>query len=161
MDDNWTLMKVGETGVPTRGEWLAKALEPGASVGVDPFLMPVSEWNMLVKSLEKSSIKLVGVKNNLVDAVWGTAQPDRPNQPIVPLELKFAGKSWEDKVVEMRQKMKEKEADVLVLSALDDIAWLLNLRGSDIKYNPVFFAYTVVTKEEIILFVNEGQVMPT
>lgn len=72
--------------------------------------------------------------------------------------LIFVGKSWEDKVAEMRAKMKDKEVDVLVLSALDDIAWLLNLRGSDIQYNPVFFAYTAVTHDRVYLFVNEGQV---
>ena len=54
--------------------------------------------------------------------------------------------------------MKDKGTDVLVLSALDDIAWLLNLRGSDIQYNPVFFSYTVVTPDRVFLFVNEGQV---
>ena len=54
--------------------------------------------------------------------------------------------------------MKDKGTDVLVLSALDDIAWLLNLRGSDIQYNPVFFSYTVVTLDKVYLFVNEGQV---
>ena len=68
------------------------------------------------------------------------------------------GKSWETKVTEIRKTMIEKGTDVLVLSALDDVAWLLNLRGSDIQYNPVFFSYTVVTLDKVYLFVNEGQV---
>ena len=62
------------------------------------------------------------------------------------------------KVEEIRTAMKDKGTDVLVLSALDDIAWILNLRGSDIQYNPVFFSYTVVTLDKVHLFVNEGQV---
>ena len=62
---------------------------------------------------------------------------------------------------EIRKTMKDKGTDVLVLSALDDIAWLLNLRGSDIQYNPVFFSYTVVTPDRVFLFVNEGQVCIT
>lgn len=158
MDDNWTLMKEGQPETLSRGDWLAKNLDSGATVGVDPFLVPVSEWNNLNRSLEKANIKLVGVKNNLIDTVWGSNQPEQPNQSIMPLEIKFTGKSWEDKVAEMRAKMKDKEVDVLVLSALDDIAWLLNLRGSDIQYNPVFFAYTAVTHDRVYLFVNEGQV---
>ena len=91
MDDNWTLMKEGQAGTPSRGDWLVNFLEPGATIGVDPFLMPVSEWNNLNKSLDGSNMKLVGVSNNLVDTVWGSSQPDRPNQPIIPLELKFTG----------------------------------------------------------------------
>ena len=82
MDDNWTLMKEGQTGTLSRGEWLASFLEPGATIGVDPFLMPVSEWNSMTKCLNGSNMKLIGVKTNLVDQVWGSNQPDRPNQPI-------------------------------------------------------------------------------
>ena len=72
--------------------------------------------------------------------------------------MKFTGRSWEEKIDEMRKCMKKKNVDVLVLSQLDDIAWLLNLRGSDIKYNPVFFAYTAITHDRIYFFVNEVQV---
>ena len=53
--------------------------------------MPVSQWNALNQALEKANIKLVGVKDNLIDSVWGSNQPDRPNQPVVPLEMKFTG----------------------------------------------------------------------
>ena len=94
MDDNWTLMKEGQAGTPSRGDWLVNFLEPGATIGVDPFLMPVSEWNNLNKSLDGSNMKLVGVSNNLVDMVWGSSQPDRPNQPIIPLEFKFTGNMY-------------------------------------------------------------------
>ena len=92
MDDNWTLMKEGQPETLSRGDWLAKNLDSGATVGVDPFLVPVSEWNNLNRSLEKANIKLVGVKNNLIDTVWGSNQPEQPNQPIMPLEIKFTGK---------------------------------------------------------------------
>ena len=72
--------------------------------------------------------------------------------------MKFTGKSWEDKVKEMREQMKLKKANVLILSALDDVAWVLNLRGSDIQFNPVFFSYVVITQTRVYLFVNEIQV---
>ena len=158
MDENWSLMKEGQPEVPSRSEWLSKNLESGSSVGVDPFLVSVAEWKQINKALEPNNIKLVPVKDNLIDKVWGTNQPDRPNQPIVPLEMKFTGKSWEEKVKDMRDKMKAKGADVLVLSELDDVAWFLNLRGSDIQYNPVFFSYTVITQDKVCLFVNSDQV---
>ena len=68
----------------------------------------------------------------------------------MPLELKFTGASWESKVDLCREEMKHKSVDALVLSALDDVAYLFNLRGSDIKFNPVFFAYAVVTQTTVI-----------
>lgn len=85
-------MKEGQPETLSRGDWLAKNLDSGATVGVDPFLVPVSEWNNLNRSLEKANIKLVGVKNNLIDTVWGSNQPEQPNQSIMPLEIKFTGK---------------------------------------------------------------------
>ena len=159
MDDNWTLMKEGQLDTPSRGQWLTDHLDSGSNVGVDPFLMTVTEWKQLKQTLDSGdNIKLIAVKNNLVDSVWGSNQPDRPNQPIKPLELKFTGKSWEDKVQDIRAVMKDRKADVLVLSALDDSAWFLNLRGSDITYNPVFFCYTVITQDKVYFFANDDQV---
>ena len=118
--------------------------------------MTTSLWDWYIFKLSKwpPNLKLF----SSVDTVWGSNQPDRPNQPIVPLELKFSGKSWEEKVQDMKDQMKIKKADVLVLSALDDVAWLLNLRGSDIQFNPVFFSYAAITNTRVYLFVNEIQV---
>ena len=113
----------------------------------------------LQKSLELANIKLVAVEKNLIDQVWGTAQPERPNQAIIPLPMKYTGRSWEDKVCQVREMMTLKKKDALVLTALDDVAWLLNLRGSDIVYNPVFFSYVVVQHDRIFLFVNKEQVI--
>ena len=109
----------------TRGDWIENNLKSGSHVGVDPFLISVSEWNKIEKTVQSSGIELIEVTNDLVDVVWGSEQPGKPNKPIAPLEINFTGKSWEDKVQEMRDEMKAKKADVLVLSALDDVAWLL------------------------------------
>ena len=113
------------SGTLTRGDWIANNLKSGSHVGVDPFLISVSEWNKIKKTAQGSGIKLIEVTGNLVDAIWSSDQPGTPNKPIVPLEIKFTGKSWEDKVKEMRYEMNAKKADLLVLSALDDVAWLL------------------------------------
>eukprot|EP00093_Oithona_nana_P006231 06231.XXX_379342_377690_1 [CDS] Oithona nana genome sequencing. len=158
MDENWTLMKDGSTETPSQGQWLTKHLDADANVGVDPFLMSVTEWKQLERCLESYNIKLKAVTDNLVDKVWGLSQPERPKQPIQPLEIKFSGKSWQDKSKEIRGVMNDKRVDVLVLSALDDSAWFLNLRGSDIICNPVFFCYTVITQDKVYFFVNAEQV---
>ena len=127
---------------------------------MDPLLITISEWKKIDQQLQQGAenIKLIGHNTNLVDVVWKSNQPNRPNHPIIPLELKFTGKSWETKVLEMRIEMKAKKADVLVLSALDDVAWLFNLRGSDIEYNPCFFSYAVITNIDVYLFVDQSQV---
>ena len=158
MDENWTLMKEGSTGCPSRSEWLEKNLETGAVIGVDPFLMPCTQYSTLKASLDRAGMRLVAVEKNLIDIVWGSDQPPHPESRISPLELEFCGKAWEDKVIEVRVSMIKANASVLILSALDDVAWLLNLRGADIKYNPVFFAYVAVTVDKVYLFINESQI---
>ncbi len=158
LDENWTLMRDGVKGTPTRGEWLADKLEPGQAVGVDPYLVPCPEWEALEGTLRAGDVSLRPVSDNLVDRVWGGDQPERPENPVLPLEESFAGRSWEDKVSAAREAMREKRAHCLVLSALDEVAWMLNLRGSDIAYNPVFFAYLMLTSSSVYLFISEGQV---
>ena len=130
----------------------------GDIVGVDPFLLTVSEWNTLKERLGRSNIRLIGLTNNLVDKVWGLNQPERPKQPIIPLEMKFTGKSWEEKIGQFQSQMTEKGVDNLVLSALDEVAWILNLRGSDIKFNPVFFSYVAISSRNVYFFVDKNQV---
>lgn len=144
---NWILMKQYQTGTPTIGEWLNKVLRPGSKVGVDATTMSFDGWHNLEKELSMCGNQLVKTSINLVDQIWNW-RPARPSQPVVPLELKFAGKSWNDKLTEIRTEMAQKSASVLVLTALDDIAWLFNLRGSDIDYNPVFFSYAIVTMNQ-------------
>ncbi len=156
--DHWTLMRVGQPDTPTRGDWLAANLEQGQSVGVDPFLVPCDEWDRMAAPLAAASLQLRPVADNLVDRVWGQEQPAYPENPVVPLGMEFAGADWEAKVAGVRKTMAAKGADCLVLSALDEVAYLLNLRGSDIPFNPVFFAYAAVTAHRVYLFVSEAQV---
>ena len=158
MDENWTLMKEGLPGTPTRAEWLERNLEGGSVIGVDPFLISNSQFKTMKTSLDRAGMRLVPVEKNLIDVIWGADQPSYPDNPVQPLEIEFCGKTWEEKVADVRVSMIKAKANVLVLSALDDVAWLLNLRGSDIKYNPVFFAYVAITVNKIHVFMNESQV---
>lgn len=144
---NWVLMKQHQPGTPTIGEWLNKVLQSGSKVAADPFTMSFEGWAKLEKELSSNGNFLVQTPTNLVDEVW-TQRPKRPADNVVPLGSNFSGKSFGDKFQEIREEMVKKDASVLVLTALDDIAWLFNLRGSDIQYNPVFFAYAALTMDQ-------------
>ena len=123
----------------------------------------------------------MGVETNLVDVAWAQdpahPHPPRPDNTVFPLELQWTGATWQQKVefinhsafvVEtaifcpqvsrVREMMEESDASMLVVSALDDVAWLFNLRGSDISFNPVFFSYAAVTATEAVLFLRSSQV---
>jgi Xaa-Pro aminopeptidase len=114
--------------------------------------------------------KLVGVEENLVDKVWGKSRPVRPEHPVFILTEKFTGtnpflfvsltpgKSFQDKISDLRKELTEKKTSGMVVSMLDEVAWLFNLRGSDIDYNPVFFAYAVVTHDSTTLYINDNKI---
>ncbi|XP_063592156.1 xaa-Pro aminopeptidase 1-like [Penaeus indicus] len=151
LDCNWLLMKAYMSGTPTILQWLKDSLPSGARVGADPTLTSADTWLSYANSLAADNIDLVPVTPNLVDLIW-TDRPPYPSDPAFPLELKFTGKSWEEKVLEVRDEMRSTGTDVLVASALDEVAWLLNLRGSDIPFNPVFRSYALVTMNSVELF---------
>lgn len=153
MDDNWVLMKDGLPDTPTQGEWLCEVLPANGRVGVDPFLLSADAWKTLRKKLKSDGHVLIPIEKDLVDAVWDD-RPPRPVNPVMVQPLQWSGKEWPKKVSEVREKMSEKKAVGLIVTALDEIAWLLNLRGSDISYNPVFFAFVIVTTDSVMLFID-------
>uniref|UniRef100_A0A2M4AFQ4 Putative xaa-pro aminopeptidase n=1 Tax=Anopheles triannulatus TaxID=58253 RepID=A0A2M4AFQ4_9DIPT len=159
LDSNWTLMKEGLPSTPSIDAWLAKILKPGSRVGVDANLITTAAWNPLQTSLKTAGCSLLAVEPNLIDLLWQD-QPAVPHNPLLPLSTSFAGCTVVEKLASVRTKLTEKRASVLVVSALDEIAWLLNLRGTDIDYNPVFFAYVIVTPDELHLFIDPVQVGP-
>jgi Xaa-Pro aminopeptidase len=122
LDSNWKLMKDGLPTTPTIANWLAKNCKEGEVIGVDGNLISTRLWNSLNSSIETSGCTLKPVSQNLVDLVWGDAQPAAPQNKIIPLDIQYAGKSVSDKAREVRDKMLENNANVLVLTALDEIA---------------------------------------
>ncbi|ETN65044.1 xaa-pro aminopeptidase [Anopheles darlingi] len=159
LDSNWTLMKEGLPSTPSIDAWLAKILQPGSRVGVDANLITTAAWNPLQTSLKTAGCSLLAVEPNLIDLLW-QKQPAIPHNPLLALSTSFAGCTVAEKLISVRSKLAEKRASVLVVSALDEIAWLLNLRGTDIDYNPVFFAYVIVTPEQLHLFIDPVQIVP-
>jgi len=156
LDNNWTLMKRGEKDVPSWQEYLEQ-LPENSRIGVDGATISISDADTIKKSLEPKRSELVNnTDDKLVDRVWGDKRPSRPSQPIILHDIKYSGKSSEDKIAELRKELVKQKASAFVVSMLDDIAWLFNLRGSDIDYNPVFFSFALVTSSNLTLFAQES-----
>lgn len=121
LDENWTLMKDGLPETLTMIQWLQKNCKAGDRVGVDAKLLSTRTWNQLVAAFENQGCVMTSVKENLVDLVWDD-QPAQANNPVIALDVQFAGKLVGDKLVDIRQKMTAQGAKVLVVTALDEIA---------------------------------------
>lgn len=160
LDKHWTLMKMGLPDTQTLSEWLTKNMKTGSIIGVDANLITYNEWRRINKEIKYKGIKLLPLDTNLIDRMWSD-RPAIPSNPIKPLNINFTGKKCGEKVEEVRQKMTEKNATILLITALDEIAWLLNLRGSDIQYNPVFYSYVIVTHTDVYLFVDSKKLDTT
>lgn len=154
----WTLMKQGEPQVPTWQEYLSKNLKPNSKIGIDPSLIGIDDAQSIATDLEKVKSTLVPIQDNLVDQIW-QGRPQRPTEPVFLLDEKFTGRSAVSKIQELRSELKKKGESVegVVLNMLDEVAWLLNLRGSDVPYNPVFFAFALVLHDKTVLYINEKQ----
>ncbi|KAJ3816280.1 hypothetical protein F5880DRAFT_1455920, partial [Lentinula raphanica] len=168
MDKNWELMKQGLPGVPTWQNYLTNNLPPSSRIGIDPTLITESDFEGLTSSKDatnaesKPSATLVPITTNLIDSIWAADRPPRPKNPIVPLEENYSGESVTIKLDRLASAVSSNtpKPRALVLTALDDIAWLFNLRGSDISYNPVFFSYAVSSKPNAVLFLQRDAIEP-
>ncbi|KAF6822299.1 Xaa-Pro aminopeptidase [Colletotrichum plurivorum] len=158
LDQNWTLLKQGLQDVPTWQEWSAEQSAGGKVVGVDPELITGAIAKKLAEKIKRSGgCDLAALEENLVDLVWATDRPTRPENPIVVLPEQFSGKDVKTKLKDLRQELDKKNSHAFVVSMLDEIAWLFNLRGSDIPYNPVFFSYAIITPESATLYLDESK----
>ncbi|EAU82877.1 aminopeptidase P [Coprinopsis cinerea okayama7 len=157
LDSNWTLMKQGLPDVPTWQDFLHKTLDGSLKIGIDATIITEEDAAGLRKNLAPKKSELVPSKKNLVDIVWGSERPARPQNPVFHLDEKYSGQSFKEKVKKVREEIAKEKGKAFVVTMLDEVAWLFNLRGSDIDYNPVFFAYAVVTPDEVVLFINEKQ----
>lgn len=148
-----TLYRMAEEGVPTIKEFVADRLKPGSCLGFDGRVINgrLGEDFEEIAAKGQSTIK---VEEDLVGLIWTDRPPLSKEQSFV-LDVKYAGKTAAEKLTQVRAEMKEKGASVHVLSSLDDIAWLFNIRGNDIESVPVVLSYAVITETESIWFVNE------
>jgi Xaa-Pro aminopeptidase len=123
-------------------------------VGTDPRVMTVTEKKLWKHSLKSVNGELVSVDENLVDAIWDD-RPALQHNPILVLEEKYSGKSTKQKLKELREQLKEQKAEAHAINLLDAIAWLFNIRGSDIDYNPLAISYALVTLDEATFFISD------
>ncbi|KAJ8613881.1 hypothetical protein CTAYLR_008685 [Chrysophaeum taylorii] len=140
LSGEWELVKSGESGVPTVADFLKSA----GKVGIDSFACSGS----FATNLRSKGAEMLFLESNLVDEVW-TDRPALPSKPLRVHPLKLAGESVASKLSRVREAT---TADALVVAALDEVCWLLNVRGGDVECNPVALAYAVVTRDETLLF---------
>jgi Xaa-Pro aminopeptidase len=130
-------------------------------LGLDAACAPVGLWDKLEKQLEAVGAQLVTQPCNLIDTIWLDA-PAMPAQPIIALPLSASGQSAVEKLSRVRKAIQKEKAELLPITRLDQIAWLLNLRGDDIPYNPLFIAYALLdtTQDKLLLFTNPDRLTP-
>lgn len=157
----YQLMRLKMKGTPTIAEWLGKELQDVQSpeVGLDGM---VNSYNY-VKDLGYSLRKLGGItlRTNLdpLEQIWEN-RPSLPANPVVIQPLEYAGETLASKVAHIRKSLRELHADGMLVSALDDIAWTLNLRGTDVHCNPVFVSYLLIESDKVSLFVDDNKLSP-
>lgn len=143
------LMKSGQPEVPTLPDFLGEHLKKGAVIGFDGRTVTGAFVEELREKTEAKQVTFYG-KRDLVDRIWED-RPAMSAEPVWELEISYAGLSREDKLAKVRQEMEKERADAFLVTALDETAWLLNLRGGDVRHTPVFLAYMLITKRRALL----------
>lgn len=157
-DTEIELMKQGESETLEIVPWLTSKLKKGDKVGVNAEMFSVNAYADMKTQLALSGIELVSI--DLLKDIW-SVRPELPKNPFFVFDVKYAGKSVSEKLVELREEMQKLHADVFVMSALDDIAWLFNIRGNDVDYNPVVIAYALVDEKTATLFIAPEKITET
>ena len=152
---NVTLYKMGQPGVPTIDEYLDSVLCDNDTLGFDGRVISMSDGNKYRKLFSHKNISIED-RYDLIDSIW-TKRPAMSNYPVFLLDEKYTGESTSSKLSRVRDEMKKVGATAHLLITLDDIAWLLNIRGRDVAYMPVTLCYSVVMLDCVHLFINESK----
>lgn len=152
------LWKMGEPEVPTLFAYLEKELQPGQCLGYDGRTISVAYGMQLRKKLQAKQI-VFREDVDLVGEIWQD-RPSLPSEPMWMLSESDSGKSREEKLQELRQQMRKHGADMHLLASLDDIAWLYNIRGGDIAYNPVVLSYSLITETDAVIYMKQETLDP-
>ncbi|RZF34650.1 hypothetical protein LSTR_LSTR012732 [Laodelphax striatellus] len=159
LDCNWLLMKDGNDGIPTIEQWLAVELKPLDNVSADPRVISAGRWKRWSSYLAHYQINMLGITDNLVDVIWED-KPARSNSSLLIHDIRFAGESWQSKLSRIRGIMSSLYIDTLIVTALDEIAWALNLRGDDVPYTPVFRSYLIINNASATLYLPFERITP-
>lgn len=146
----WELMKQGLASTPKLEDWCVQNLPAKTKIGLDPSTVSIAGYRALETACAQH-IELIATEGNLIDEVWAEERPAYPANPVIAHPVEYAGEAADSKIEKLRAQMKEQKCYAFIVTALDEVAWLLNVRGSDIAFNPVFFSYAIVTQDDIYL----------
>lgn len=141
---------------PTIPEFLTHELKEGQTVGLNGEIYSLADARSLEKALAEKEIKL-NTNASLIDPIW-KERPAIPEAPMFEMPIELSGKSTEDKLIDINKMLHKAGADCTILSALDEVAWTFNIRGTDVAYNPVVISYAFVSEKESVLFVNPKKI---
>ena len=160
------LMKLKIEGTPTIAEWLGREVmqnrhpkEDWTEVAIDGKCSSVNAVKDLIADLRKENGITLRTNFDPLKLIWKD-RPAIPEHPVEIYPLEYAGESCHDKIDRIRQALREKHADGMLMSALDDIAWTLNLRGADVHCNPVFVSYLLISSQSVTLYINKVKLSP-
>ena len=150
------LMKIATPGYDTINEWIEKNVKESEVLGFDGSCYSTNQYKDLLKISKKNKFN-INMDKDLLEEVWND-RPSLPEDKIFIHDEIYAGKSASEKISEVRKAMKENNVENYLLTSLDDIAWLFNIRGNDILFNPVALCYAIVTEETANLYINKEKV---
>jgi Xaa-Pro aminopeptidase len=157
-DSGIELMRESDVDCPSIVEWISglPVTGDGLRVGVNPEMFSVNDYQEWNEKLANAGVEMKSV--DLIKPLWTEGRPAIPQDKLYPYSADFAGETVESKLARMREKISAMHGDSLIVSALDEIAWLLNIRGNDVEYNPVVIAYVVLEADKCTLFVDPAKI---
>ena len=155
------LMKLKVEGTPSIAEWLGRELKDAAdkAVGIDGMVNSANSIKELISDLRTQGGITLRTNFDPLERIWQD-RPAIPENPVVIHPLEYAGEPIREKLARIRKALREKHADGMLMAALDDIAWTLNLRGSDVHCSPVFVSYLLISTTEVTLYINKVKLTP-
>lgn len=150
------LMKLATNGYDNIIEWIKKNVKAGETIGFDGKCYSINQYKELLEAAKLNGFN-IEMKHDLVNEVWNE-RPTLSNEKIFIHDIKYCGMRAKDKINDVRQAMEMMSGDAILLSSLDDIAWLFNIRGNDIEFNPVVLCYAIITRNTAELYIDISKV---
>lgn len=156
LDPRYFQLMKQQPGTPSIDQWL---ITQGSSlrIGIDPTLLTVKQYQTWETALQQTHSQLISIEENWIDVLWED-QPPLPITPILLLDIRYTGRNTTDKLKDLRKALNDHRADATVITRLDAIAWLFNIRGNDIQYNPLTLCYAIVTQNDATLFIHPQKI---
>ena len=155
-NSGFQLVKLRVPHTPEHIEWLQAKIKKGSTVAVDGRLISAGNMRLLEAALTPGGVKL-NIKTDLITPLW-KERPPMPDDKAFALPVKFSGENRVVKIKHVSEKMAEMHADYQLLTAADDVMWLLNIRGKDLRYSPLLLSFALVSSHQVLLFADEDKI---